>query len=213
MTDKTDAKQKQTDPMPRYMQIAIEIALKVANEEYSVGQRVFGRSSVAGQYKVSPETARRAFCVLSEFDIVSSEKGSGMYIKSRENAVAFLNQLPERRTLETIKNDIISTIEAQESSLAALGQLTKELVTATERFRSMNPLSPFSIRITAECRFLDKTINEIKLWQHTGATLVALKRNGTLLRSPGPYATLLENDVVYFISQEDTDQKVRSYLY
>ena len=148
--------------MPRYMQIAIEIALKIANEEYSVGQRIFGRSSVASQYNVSPETARRAFCVLSEFDIASSEKGSGMYIKSRENAVAFLNQLPERRTIETIKNDIIQTIEAHAASLTSLSQLSKELISATERFRSMNPLTPFSIRITAQCRYLNKTIHEIQ---------------------------------------------------
>jgi K+/H+ antiporter YhaU regulatory subunit KhtT len=206
-------RQKQAGPMPRYMQIAIEIALKIANEEYSVGQRIFGRSSVASQYNVSPETARRAFCVLSEFDIASSEKGSGMYIKSRENAVAFLNQLPERRTIETIKNDIIQTIEAHAASLTSLSQLSKELISATERFRSMNPLTPFSIRITAQCRYLNKTIHEIQFWQQTGATLVAIKRNGALLRSPGPYATLLENDVIYFISQEDSDQKVRTYLF
>ena len=74
------------DTIPRYQRIALEIASRIASGEYEEGQKVSGRSSIAGQYGVSPETARRAFSVLSDNGIVDPWKGSGMFIKSRKNA-------------------------------------------------------------------------------------------------------------------------------
>ena len=99
--------------IPRYQQIAIEIASKIVNEEYTIGQKIHGRSSIASQYNVSPETARRAFCILSDLDIITPEKGSGMVIKSRDNAIEFLNQFSNRKTIETIKIAITQNIERQ----------------------------------------------------------------------------------------------------
>lgn len=202
-----------TISIPKYQQIAIDIASKIAKEEYTVGQKIHGRSSIAGQYKVSPETARRAFSILSDLDIVSSEKGSGMTIKSRGKAVEFLNQFSNRTTIETLKQSIMQNIERQQREFHSLSNDLSELISATEHFRSMNPLMPFSVRITSDCKYINKSIQDLQFWQHTGATLVAIKRDNTLLRSPGPYASILENDVIYFVSQEDSDQQVRDFLF
>lgn len=199
--------------IPKYQQIAIEIASKIVNEEYAIGQRIHGRSSIAGQYNVSPETARRAFSILADLDIVSPEKGSGMVIKSRSKAVEFLHQFSNRTTIETLKASIMQNIQRQQKEIQTLGSDLAELISATEHFRSMNPLMPFSLRITPECRYLNKSIQEIQLWQHTGATLVAIKRGHTLIRSPGPYAVMQENDVIYYVSQEDSDHRVRDFLF
>jgi DNA-binding GntR family transcriptional regulator len=92
--------------MPRYQQIAVEIATRIANEEYKVGDKIYTRSYIAGHYGVSPETARRAICVLSDLDIVVSEKGSGVTIKSRQNASNFIKQFNKRETIESIKEKI-----------------------------------------------------------------------------------------------------------
>jgi K+/H+ antiporter YhaU regulatory subunit KhtT len=43
--------------------------------------------------------------------------------------------------------------------------------------------------------------------------MVAIKRNGHLLLSPGPYAILMENDILYYIAQDLTDQNVKGYLF
>ena len=40
--------------MPRYQQIAVEIATRIANEEYKVGDKIYTRSYIAGHYGVSP---------------------------------------------------------------------------------------------------------------------------------------------------------------
>ncbi len=205
--------QQVTVTIPKYQQIALEIASKIVNEEYAIGQKIHGRSSVASQYNVSPETARRAFCILSDLDIVSSEKGSGMIIKSRSKAVEFLNQFSKRTSIETLKNSIMKNLQQQQKEIDTLSSDISELILATEHFRSMNPLMPFSLRITSKCKYLNKSILELKLWQHTGATLVAIKQGHTLIRSPGPYAIIRENDIIYFVAQEDSDQRIREFLY
>ena len=97
--------------MPRYQQIAVEIATRIANEEYKVGDKIYTRSYIAGHYGVSPETARRAICVLSDLDIVVSEKGSGVTIKSRQNASNFIKQFNKRETIESIKEKILCRIQ------------------------------------------------------------------------------------------------------
>ena len=78
--------------IPRYQRIALEIASRIASGEYEEGQKLSGRSSIAGQYGVSPETARRAFSVLADLEIVEPAKGSGMFIKSREKSEEFIKQ-------------------------------------------------------------------------------------------------------------------------
>ena len=202
-----------TVSIPKYQQIAIEIAAKIVHEDYQIGQKIYGRSAIAGQYNVSPETARRAFCILSDMGIIRAEKGNGMIIISRKKAVEFLQSSSGRKTIENIKVTIRQHIEQQQNEMNSLNKCLSELISATEHFQSMNPLMPFSLRITSQCRYLNKTIQEIQLWQHTGATLVAIWRQEQLLRSPGPYAILQENDVIYFVSQEDCDQQVHAFLF
>lgn len=206
-------RESSSDAIPRYQQIALEIAAHIVNGDYHEGDKISGRSSIASQYKVSPETARRAFCILDDLEIVSAEKGSGTRILSQENAKNFLQQFSDRKNVETIKQSIIQNIERQKSEMLQIDSLLSELITATEYYRSVNPLAPYTLRITQSCKLLGKTIQDIQLWQHTGATLVAIKRAGKLMLSPGPYASLKENDMLYFITQDLSNQKVMDYLF
>jgi K+/H+ antiporter YhaU regulatory subunit KhtT len=199
--------------IPRYQQIAIEIASRIVSEEYNEGQKIYARSSIASQFGVSPETARRAICVLCDLDIVSSEKGSGVTIKSKVNAQKFVTQFEKRKTLDSIKENLLQSFKRQQQEIITMNACLDDLISASEHFRSINPFMPFEIKITSECKFLNKNISEIQLWQRTGATVIAVRRNDNLLKSPGPYASLQENDIFYFISQDDSSDEVKSYLY
>lgn len=199
--------------IPRYQQIAIEIASRIASEEYEIGEKIYARSSIASQYGVSPETARRAICVLCDLDIVTSEKGSGVTIKSYKNAIDFIKQFNERQTIDTIKRSLMQSVTRQKKEFEILDACLNDLIIASEHFKSMNPFMPFEIKISNKCMYKDKKIAEIQFWQHTGATVLAIKRNNVVLKSPGPYAILLENDIVYFLTQDDTSQRVKDFLY
>ena len=84
---------------PRYQQIAADIAAKIASGHYKQGEKIYARSSLASQYGVSAETARRAVCVLSDMRIVDSTKGSGVVISSVENARRFIRQYQDTGTV------------------------------------------------------------------------------------------------------------------
>lgn len=75
--------------LPKYEQIAADIAYKIVSGDYAEGSKIYARSSVGSQYGVSSETARRAMCVLADWDIVEIEKNSGVTIKSADNAKKF----------------------------------------------------------------------------------------------------------------------------
>lgn len=51
---------------PRYVKIAMAVAERIYRGEFAIGEKVRGRSTLAGQYGVSPETIRRATSLLSE---------------------------------------------------------------------------------------------------------------------------------------------------
>ncbi len=198
--------------IPKYQQIALEIANRIAEGELPEGERVFGRSSIAGSFNVSPETARRAFCMLADMEIVSPERGTGMRILSKKKAELFREQFRERWDVSVIRDSIISSIERQKQEMDSLYKNLDKLISTTEHYRSTNPLSPYLVRITGNCRFIGKTIDEIQFWHFTGATLVGIKRGDQMLVSPGPYAVLQLNDVIFFVTADSSDSRVRDYL-
>lgn len=200
------------DVMPKYQQIAVEVASRIANGEYPEGTRISGRSAIAGQYNVSPETARRAFCILSDLEIISAEKGSGMHVISREKAQEYVAQFSSQKNIESIRDAMYESMLNQKKEFQKLDYYLSELLKASEHYRSMNPFAPFQMKIGKDCRFLGKTIAELCFWQNTGATIIGIKRNGALMRSPGPYAQILEDDTIYFICQELDQQKVHRFM-
>jgi len=199
--------------IPRYQQIALELAARIVSEEYQEGQKIYARSAIASQYGVSPETARRAICVLSDLDIVSAEKGCGVTIQSQKNATHFLKQYDKRQTINSIKDNLLQSIARQQKEMGVLSNCLSELIESSEHFRSMNPFMPFEVRISEHCVHLKKSLAEIHFWQRTGATVLAIRRQDRILKSPGPYVALLADDILYFLPQDDSPQRVKDFLY
>lgn len=198
---------------PRYQQIAVDIAGKIVDKHYEIGGKVYARSALASQYGVSPETARRAINVLSDMNIVEVTKGSGVVIKSYENAVKFIKQYKDIQTLHDLKNEILRKVEQQlDDTFIVKDQVTK-LVERIDRFKSLNPFVPFEIEITADTPYLDKTSSDVNFWHNTTATIIAIKRGDELMMSPGPYAMFCEKDVVYFIGDESAYERVHHFFY
>lgn len=198
---------------PVYQQIAADIASKIANGYYEVGEKMYARSVLASQYGVSSETARRAICILSDMDIVDATKGSGVIIKSSENAIKFVKQHDDIKTVNDLKNDILSSLERQKKENEYLKEHLSELIDKTDRFKSINPFVPFEIRISRKTPYIEKNIAEINFWHNTTATIIAIKRNDCLEMSPGPYAVLHENDIFYFVGDENCYERVNNFLY
>ena len=198
--------------LPVYYRIAMDIASRIAAQQYSVGEKVYARSSIAGHYGVSSETARRAIHILADLEIVKTEKGSGVMIISIENAVAFVQQFQDSDTLLSMKNELFAAFSRQQQELSTLERRFRQFVDNTERFRSTNPFVPFTITIEADMNHLNESSAKVNFWHNTTATIIAIKRGNEVITSPGPYATFETGDIVYFIGDENAYEKVRRFM-
>ncbi|WP_346931084.1 TrkA C-terminal domain-containing protein [Clostridium sp.] len=198
---------------PRYQQIAADVAAKIVDGHYKVGDKIYARSSLASQYGVSSETARRAICVLSDLNIVDTSKGSGVTIKSYENAIKFIKQYNDISTISNLKQDIIDSVDRQKKEIKFLYGCLSDLIDKTDRFRSVNPFTPFQIEITSATPYINKSVSDINFWHNTSATIIAIRRNDSLLMSPGPYAIFQENDIFYFVGDENCMERVKKFIY
>ncbi len=205
---------KDSSPVsPRYQQIAIDIASKIVNGHYSIGDKVYARSALSSQYSVSPETARRAIAVLSHVGIVKTTRGSGVVINSYEKAVDFIKEHTEIQTIRDLKDDIRKSMERQSKENIYLDETLIKLLDKIEHFKAHDPFSPFEITINNSSHLLGKTIEDVEFWLHTGATIIGIKRDNKLIISPGPQAIFKDGDIFYFIGDEDSLERVRKYLY
>ncbi|MGG5341186.1 TrkA C-terminal domain-containing protein [Enterococcus sp. AZ192] len=198
---------------PKYQQIAVDVASQIAEQRFSVGDKLHARSTLANKYSVSPETARKAISVLVDLEIVKAKHGSGFYVHSIEKAKVFVEQYQDVQSIHDLKEDLINSVEKQKEELSYFSEILDKLVDQTKRFDSFNPLNPVTFTLTEKAANLDRTISELNLWQSTSATVIAIKHGEELLVSPGPYAKLEAGDTIYFVGHESTLQRVQNYFY
>ena len=194
----------------RYQQIAVELAQKIADGWYTVGEKISARSTLASNYNVSPETARKAVNILVDLGIVTSRQGSGTYVASREKAHLFVERYKNTVSMQEIRREISDCVNRQQEELDHLSKLLKTLVGQTKRSHSTASFVPYDIRIDEHCAYLGKSIGELNIWQQTGATIVAIKRSTDYVISPGPYERIHENDVILFVGNELSKQRMNN---
>ena len=77
---------RQTVVPSQYLQIALDLATRIARGELAEGSRIYGRSVMASEYNVSPETIRRALRLLADMKVVEGEapeRGGGPLRRQR----------------------------------------------------------------------------------------------------------------------------------
>lgn len=205
--------QKEKITVPKYQQIAADLAAKISHGQYKPGDKVYARSSLASQYHVSAETARRAICVLADLEIVQSTKGSGVVIQSLTNAEKFVRQYHDVKTINDLKQDITASVARQRQEMDKFNGYLSELIEKTEKFHSVNPFLPFQIEIIAPMPYLNHSTADVNFWQNTAGTIIAIKREDKIIMSPGPYAQFKEHDIFYFIGEKDCLERVTKFLY
>lgn len=196
-----------------YQKIANDMAEKIAIGKYQEGENLSGRSFLAAQYSVSPETIRRAAALLQEWGIVSSETRNGIKILSRQKAVEINERLRGFNELMQIRKNINELIVKQRQQQKLLEEQLEVLLNYIEKKSLASPIRPYEIPITEKCRFIGKKVSEVAFWQQTGVTIVGINRSSSLSVSPGPDAVFEPGDVFIFVGPEGSCELVYKYLY
>lgn len=199
--------------LSRYEKIALDIAYSIYNREIEEGEKIKGRSTLSVKYSVSPETIRRSIKLLADMGVVEIAEKSGIYIKSREKAKAYIDRHRVRSNILDLKNDIENLFNEKTAIEKKIMSDINELVEYSLHLKSLDSIKSFQIEIKEGNYLIGKSIRETQFWQATGATIVGIHRDGELILSPGPDVELKENDNILFIGNDkDVEERVRIYV-
>ena len=185
---------------PQYLQIALDIAARIARGELKEGTKIYGRSVMSSEYGVSPETIRRSLRLLADMQVVEIKLKSGAFILSAPNARRYIDRFGESSSIHALQTQLKEVVEEH----AALGRKVIEIASAIgkidDKFSAATPFRNYEVQVQADSPVIGKSIGELCFWQATGATIIAIRRNETgIILSPGPYAQLLAGDIVVLI--------------
>lgn len=198
---------------PIYQQIALDIAMKIANGELAAGSKIHGRSTLAGQYNVSPETIRRAVILLQDMDVVNVSQGSGIVIKSQGEALKFIDKFNDIESIASLKMDLLKLQESKDDIEKQMEITMDKIIDYSNRLRNISPYSPLEIELTSKFTFIGQTISDAKFWQNTGGTVIAIRRGKDIILSPGPYAELRVDDILVVVGDEGVLSRINKLLY
>ncbi len=197
---------------PIYRKIALDIAGRICRGEFKEGDRIHGRSTLAGEYNVSPETIRRAVFLLEDMKVVTVSQGSGIYIHSRQNAHEFIQRFQNTESVSSLRSDIKQLLIQKQQIEEEINAILNKIIDYAERLKNTDPLSPLEIEMDPDSHLIGKTVTDTKFWQNTGATIVGIRRNNKLILSPGPYVGFEKGDRILVVGEMGILERIRKLM-
>ncbi|SJZ55136.1 TrkA C-terminal domain-containing protein [Garciella nitratireducens] len=196
----------------RYSQIALDMAHKIVQGELTIGEKLYGRSTLASLYNVSPETIRRSLALLSQAGIVEVNQGSGVTIRSKDLAYEFIEKYKSKNSLVSIKKELRKLVKQKKEMENHMYELINNLIEYSDNLKHITPYNPFEIEIDESYQNAGRTVAEVEFWKKTGGTIIAIKRGEEMIISPGPNYTLNVGDTIVVVGDLDVYYKVKRFL-
>ena len=191
---------KQTVVPSQYLQIALDLARRIAKGELAEGSRVYGRSVMASEYNVSPETIRRALRLLADMKVVEVKTQSGAVVLSADSARRYIENFEESADVRVLRQQLKELMAEYADLSRRLSDTVTALVKSRDTFAAAGePLPNYEVPIPKGSPLIGQSIGALKFWQSTGGTIVAIRRGQTVILSPGPYAELYDGDVLVLV--------------
>lgn len=195
-----------------YRSIALDIAQRIINDEFPEGTKLSGRSLLASQYNVSPETIRKAITLLKEENVVTVSQGKEISILSVEKSYNFIEHCKSSDSVYSLQQDAESLLKKKSEIDRDLEEIFKNIINYSDRLRNLTPYNPVEIEVITESHVINKKISDIKLWQHTGATIVAIRRGTEIIISPGPNASIKAYDRIVVVGDRNVLERTVTYI-
>lgn len=196
----------------KYQQIALDIAQRIVNREFAVGQKLYGRSVLASMYNVSPETIRKSVALLQEMDVLKVSHGSGTTVNSIERAYNFIQRFKYLDSVSSLKNDLEKLLLEKHEIDRKLEKTLHSIIEYSDKLKHLSPYNPIEVEVEGSSQYIGSTISDLKFWQNTGGTVVAIRKKGQLIVSPGPYAVIDKGDVIVVVGGNDILKDVEKFI-
>ena len=191
---------KQTVVPSQYLQIALDLARRIAKGELPEGSRIYGRSVMASEYNVSPETIRRALRLLADMKVVEVKPQSGAVVLSADSARRYIVNFEESADVRALRQQLKEMMAEYADLSRRLSDTVTALMKSRDTFAAAGePLPNYEVPIPKGSPLIGQSVGALKFWQSTGGTIVAIRRGQTVILSPGPYAELYDGDVIVLV--------------
>jgi len=197
---------------PVYSQIALDIAMRISRGEIQESTKLYGRSVLASQYGVSPETIRRAIKILEDVQIVKTHESKGSEVISKEKAKEYVNKFSELNDIRVKQLKLKELLDELGKLSQEINEIASSIVRINEHFTVTSPFVPYEEVIPETSPLIGKTLGEVRFWQQTNATVIAIRRGDQIILSPGPYATLMAKDIIIYIGDTKSVEAVISFI-
>jgi len=196
----------------RYQEIANEIAHAIVMGEYHQGEKIHGRSTLAGRFNVSPETIRRSIAILQNEGVVNVKQGIGIIVSSKTQAEKFLRSFNQKKEIQAFMEELRVLIEKRREVDRQIDALLGKVSIYADRFIfRWNDVA--EIEVSQDSPAAGRTLRELKVREVTGATVVGVVRNGLENFSPEADYILQEGDILLVVvSSDEGKEKVESLL-
>jgi K+/H+ antiporter YhaU regulatory subunit KhtT len=198
--------------MAVYEKIALDIANRIVRREIVEGVRLSGRSVMSSEYGVSPETIRRSFSLLEEMEVVEVKHNKGVSVVSRDNAKKFITKYGKSNENRKLLSQLRHVLGEREQVDKELFILAKDLIEANDRFSASNPFPTYEYTIKEGSLAVGNSLGALHFWQRTGGTVIAIRREGSILLSPGPDLNLEVLDILILVGTQDSLAKTQELL-
>lgn len=195
----------------RYQEIAIDIAHAIVLGEYREGEKIRGRSTLAGRFNVSPETVRRAIAILQNVGVVEAAQGIGIRVNSRTLAEKFLRSFDQKGEMQVIQKELKDFYEQRKIIDQKIEAHLNKVMSYAERLVS-RWLDVGELVIEEGASVIDKTIRELKIRENTGVTVVAVVRDGCEHFSPSARFILKAGDTLLVVGSAEGQSALQEML-
>ena len=195
-----------------YQQIAIDIAQQIVNGKFAPEKKLYGRSTLAGMYNVSSETVRKAVALLQDMNVLEVQPQSGVIVRSVDSARTFIERFKYIHSMGSLQDDMDELLDQKDEIDRKLVETMRQIVSYAHQLKNLSPYNPIEVKVEADSHCIGHTIAELRFWQNTGGTVVALRRGTTLIASPGPYAIVSVGDSIVVVGNEGILQDVERYV-
>ena len=197
---------------PNYIKIAVDIAHRIINNEFLEGSKTTGRTTLVSIYNVSPETIRRSLALLKDMNVVTINEKSGIIINNKTYAKEFLNKFKTKSDFTHLNSDTFDLIKKRKDIDNKLEKNINAIIEFATQLRNVGSIIPFESIVEENSIAVDKSIGELDFWHNTKATIIAVKRDGDLFLSPGPYFKIHSQDIVVYVGEDSVLETVKNYI-
>ena len=193
----------------RYQEIAIDIAHAIVMGEYREGEKIHGRSTLAGRFNVSPETIRRSIAILQTAGVVVVSQGIGITVTSKALAERFLRTFDQKGEMQVYAEQLRDLLEQRHKLDLQIENHLNKVLNYTERLMS-RWLDVGEIEVGR--RASGKTLRDLEVRERTGTTVVAVVRDGFEHFSPAANFILQKDDVLLAVGSNEGQAKLQALV-